>query len=87
MFYVLLPSAGVRTRGARSTSNRQGLMATFHYVPLHSSAGGRRFAVRPTECPVTDDVSGRILRLPFFTTISADDTQRVAGAFLAALRG
>ena len=42
-----------------------GVQPTFHYVPLHSSAPGADVRARePTECPVTDDISGRLLRLP-----------------------
>ena len=36
--------------GARAMHER-GVHATFHYVPLHSSPGGRRFAARPTSAP------------------------------------
>ena len=48
----------------------QGIATTFHYVPLHDSDGGRRFAARPTECPVSSDVSARLVRLPFFNTLT-----------------
>ena len=49
---------------------------TFHYVPLHSSTAGalRR---RPTACPVTDDVSGRLLRLPFYNNLTDAEIDRV----------
>jgi dTDP-4-amino-4,6-dideoxygalactose transaminase len=60
-------------------------MATFHYVPLHSSPGGRRFAARTTECPVTDDVSGRLIRLPFHNALREQDVERVVGTLLEAL--
>jgi dTDP-4-amino-4,6-dideoxygalactose transaminase len=62
-----------------------GINPTFHYVPLHSSEGGRRFAARPTECPVTDEMSGRLLRLPFYNNLSPDDAERVVTSFLTAL--
>jgi len=84
MFYVLLRDHEQRNRVLREMS-AAGVHATFHYVPLHSSPGGRRFAARPTECPVTDDLSGRLLRLPFFTTLSDDDADRVVETFVTAL--
>ena len=62
-----------------------GVMATFHYVPLHSSPGGRRVAARETDCPVTDDVSGRLIRLPFHNALSTQDVERVVSTLLAAL--
>jgi dTDP-4-amino-4,6-dideoxygalactose transaminase len=61
-------------------------MATFHYVPLHSSPGGRRFAARPTECPVTNDIAGRLIRLPFHNQLKSTDIDRVVETFLRAHR-
>lgn len=84
MFYVLLPDAATRDH-VLATLNDDDIYATFHYVPLHSSPGGRRVAARPSECPVTDDISGRLLRLPFYTSIADDDIDRVVEGFVAAL--
>ena len=81
MFYVLLPDQAAPRRGARPAA-RAGVQATFHYVPLHTSDAGRMFAARETECPVTDDISGRLLRLPFHNNLTADDLDRVVTAFL-----
>jgi dTDP-4-amino-4,6-dideoxygalactose transaminase len=63
-----------------------GIQTTFHYVPLHDSDGGRRFSARPVECPVTSDVSGRLVRLPFFNSLSDDELERVVDSFLRATR-
>jgi dTDP-4-amino-4,6-dideoxygalactose transaminase len=62
-----------------------GVQATFHYVPLHSSDAGRRFSARATECPVSDDVSGRLLRLPFSNNLTPDDIARVVASLTGAL--
>jgi dTDP-4-amino-4,6-dideoxygalactose transaminase len=86
MFYVLFPDRS--TRDAVLASMRDdGVQPTFHYVPLHSSPGGRMCAARPTECPVTDDVSGRLLRLPFHNNLSDDDAERVVTSLRSALVG
>ncbi len=69
MFYVLLPDRDTRD-GVLSDLRTAGIQATFHYVPLHSSDAGRRFAAAPTDCPVSEDISGRLLRLPFFNSLS-----------------
>ena len=61
------------------------MQPTFHYVPLHSAPAAAKFAARPTECPVTDDISGRLLRLPFHNNLSIDDADRVVDAFRDAL--
>jgi len=86
MFYLLVRDKQTRDRvlqGMRAA----GVQPTFHYVPLHSSEAGRRFAARPTKCPVTDDVSGRLLRLPFFNNLKADDAQRVVDTLVRVLEG
>jgi dTDP-4-amino-4,6-dideoxygalactose transaminase len=81
MFYLLLPDRETRNAVLGSMRER-GVQATFHYVPLHSSDAGSRFAARPTECPVTDDISGRLVRLPFSNDLTEDECDRVAATFL-----
>ncbi|MCI0687885.1 MAG: dTDP-4-amino-4,6-dideoxygalactose transaminase [Sporichthyaceae bacterium] len=85
MFYVLLPDRQTRD-GVLKSMQADGIHPTFHYVPLHDSEGGRRFAARPTECAVTEDVSGRLLRLPFYNGLTQGDSERVSTSFLTALR-
>ena len=46
---------------------------------------GRTFAARATECPVTDDISGRLLRLPFHNNLTAADVDRVVAAFVSSV--
>ena len=81
MFYLLMSDNRVRN-GVLTGMREENVQPTFHYVPLHSSEAGRMFAARPTECPVTDDISGRLIRLPFYNTITPDDSDRVVETFL-----
>ena len=86
MYHVLLPDRATRDKvlvGMRE----QGVQATFHYVPLHSSDAGRRFAARQIECPVTDDISGRLLRLPFYNNLTEAEAEQVVNAFTNAVAG
>ncbi len=83
MFYVLLP-IGTRTDVLRRMRD-SGVQATFHYVPLHSSTAGRQFAREYRECPVTDDVSSRLIRMPFFNTLSIGEIQTSVDALVSAL--
>lgn len=85
LYYVLVPDRSTRDR-VMAVMRAAGVMATFHYVPLHSSPGGRRFSARPTDCPVTDDVSGRLLRLPFHNALTSQDVERVVETLLKALQ-
>jgi dTDP-4-amino-4,6-dideoxygalactose transaminase len=84
MFYVLLPDRGTRDRVLAGMRDR-GVLATFHFVPLHDSPGGRRFAARDVPCPISERTSARLLRLPFYTDITDTEADEVVEAFLAAL--
>jgi len=81
MFYLLLPDRDTRNAVLESMRT-SGVQATFHYVPLHSSDAGRKFSAHPTDCPVSEDISGRLLRLPFYNELGADDVDRVVHTFL-----
>ncbi len=58
----------------------QGILAVFHYLPLHLSEMGRGFGGRPGDCLITEDVSDRLLRLPFYNDLSESDQQSVIDA-------
>jgi dTDP-4-amino-4,6-dideoxygalactose transaminase len=85
LFYVLMPDHDTRTRVMAQLKD-EGIHTTFHYVPLHNSDGGRHFARREVECPVTVDVSARLMRLPFHNDLSEADTDRVVEALVRATR-
>ena len=63
----------------------QDIAPTFHYVPLHSSEAGRRFAAAYAECPVSDDISGRLIRLPFYNNLTDAESERVIDSFVSVL--
>jgi dTDP-4-amino-4,6-dideoxygalactose transaminase len=84
MFYVVLDDRASRDRVLKSM-NADGVRAVFHYVPLHSSVAGRRFAAWPADCPVSDDISGRLLRLPLHLSLTEQDIDRVVTSFTSAL--
>jgi dTDP-4-amino-4,6-dideoxygalactose transaminase len=78
-FYLLFPEA--RARDAVMESLRAaGIMATFHYVPLHSSPQGRELGYGETALPVTERVAATLLRLPLHALMGEDDVDRVVGA-------
>jgi dTDP-4-amino-4,6-dideoxygalactose transaminase len=84
MFHVLLPDRRTRDRALHAL-NREGITATFHYVPLHSSLMGSKVSARATECPVTDDVSGRLLRLPFYNDLEPATISTIVERFVVAV--
>ncbi len=83
MFYVLMPTPDARSRLIASLRSR-GILAVFHYLPLHLSEMGRRFGGRPGDCPVSESVSERLVRLPFYTSLSEEDQGQVIDAVEAA---
>jgi len=78
LFYLLLPSLAVR-QALIEHLKRQGILAVFHYVPLHLSPYGRRLGGERS-CPVAEDVADRLLRLPLFYDLAAADQGRVIDA-------
>lgn len=84
MFYLLLPDGSARDC-VLAGMREKGVHPTFHYVPLHDSDGGRRFAARETDCPVTSDISARLVRLPFHNNLGEADARRVVETFVSSL--
>ena len=76
MFYLLLPNLDAR-QGLMARLKSKGILSVFHYLPLHLSEMGRRFGGRPGQCPVTEDVSDRLLRLPFYNRLSESEQDLV----------
>jgi dTDP-4-amino-4,6-dideoxygalactose transaminase len=57
----------------------RGISAVFHYLPLHLSSMGRQLGGHPGECPVTENVSDRLVRLPFYNDLTPADLEHVVG--------
>ena len=76
MFYVLMPSREMRDRFIQHLRERE-IYAVFHYVPLHSSPMGQKLGGKVARCPVAEDVSGRLVRLPFFTDLDRENQLRI----------
>ena len=79
MFYLLLPSLEVRQALIAHLKER-GILSVFHYLPLHLSDMGQHFGGKEGDCPVTEDVSDRLLRLPFYNDLNEADQAYVVEA-------
>ena len=79
MFYLLLPSLKERQAFINHLKVNE-IMSVFHYLPLHLSEMGLKFGGKVGDCPVTEDISDRLVRLPFFNTLSTADLERVVEA-------
>jgi len=86
MFYVLLPDAATRSALIRHLLEH-GILSVFHYVPLHLSPMGRSYGYREGQLPVTESLSERVLRLPFYFELEPARQDEVIETLVAYLRG
>jgi dTDP-4-amino-4,6-dideoxygalactose transaminase len=82
MFHLLLPTAEMRDVLLLHLKEVN-VQAVCHYLPLHLSKMGVQFGGNLGDCPVTETVSQRLVRLPFYNDLSDDDLNRVLAAVTA----
>jgi dTDP-4-amino-4,6-dideoxygalactose transaminase len=76
LFYLLAEDLRVRTRLIDHLKQR-GILAVFHYVPLHTSPVGQEMGYRAGMLPVTEDRADRLVRLPLYAGLSDDQASRI----------
>jgi len=84
IYYVLLSPRYDRTLILEQLQ-AAGIYAVFHYVPLHKSLAGQRIGRIHGNLDVTDDCSGRIIRLPLWHGLNSEQTQYIIDKFHAIL--
>jgi dTDP-4-amino-4,6-dideoxygalactose transaminase len=84
LFYLLMPTREARDGLIKHLAARK-IHAVFHYVPLHSSPFSKERGFDGVNLPVTDDLAGRLVRLPCFFDLEKDDQDRVIDAVEAFL--
>jgi dTDP-4-amino-4,6-dideoxygalactose transaminase len=78
IFHLLYPDARLRDEALRSLRSA-GILATFHYVPLHSAPHARSLGLAQ-DLPVTESVAARLLRLPLHPGLTGEDVDDVVAA-------
>ena len=81
MFYILLPNLDLRQRFIQYLRDL-GIYSVFHYLPLHLSDMGQHFDGKVGGCPVTEDVSDRLVRLPFHNGLTNSEQELAIEAIL-----
>jgi dTDP-4-amino-4,6-dideoxygalactose transaminase len=76
MYYLIVDDVDTRTRLIASL-REVGIHAVFHYVPLHSSPMGQRFGYRDGDLPNTERISQRLVRLPFYYSLTRGEQDEV----------
>jgi dTDP-4-amino-4,6-dideoxygalactose transaminase len=81
MFYLLLPTLDLRQKLIADLRQR-GIYCVFHYLPLHLSDMGRRYGGEAGDCPVTEQVSDQLIRLPFHNGLTGAEQEQVIEAIM-----
>lgn len=76
LFYILLKDQESRN-ALMDNLKARGILAVFHYIPLHLSPIGRAMGYTEGQLPVTESISGRLLRLPFYYDLKVEDQAAV----------
>ncbi|MBK7482146.1 MAG: dTDP-4-amino-4,6-dideoxygalactose transaminase [Flavobacteriales bacterium] len=76
MYYLVLPTAADRDRFIAHLADHR-IKAVFHYLPLHLSEFAAQWGGGIGDCPVTESVSDRLVRLPFYTSLTEEDQDLV----------
>lgn len=78
MYYVLTNSIEERTELIEFLRS-VGILAVFHYVPLHSSPAARAMGLSGPSLPVTDTISERLVRLPMYYDLANHQIDEICG--------
>lgn len=76
MFFMLAPRPSARDAFLEHMKSR-GVLAVSHYQPLNTSAMGAAFGGREGDCPVSEAVSVRVVRLPFYNLMTPESQEVV----------
>ncbi len=80
MYYLLMATPGDRSAFIEHLK-MQGISAVFHYLPLHlSEYAASRWGGKSGDCPIAEDVSERIVRLPFYSGMTEAEQALVVSA-------
>ena len=84
MYYVII-AEGINRQGLLQQLNAAGVNAVFHYVPLHLSPAGQRLGRVVGHLQVTEESASRLIRLPLWVGMTADELNYVTSVLEASL--
>lgn len=79
LYHLILPNGGARDRLLEHL-RALGILGVFHYQALNASPMGQRLGGRVGQCPVSEDVSMRLVRLPMFFSLTHEEQEQVIDA-------
>ncbi len=86
MFYIILKDEETRN-ALMDYLKSNGILAIFHYLPLHLSLIGRSMGYKDDQFPVTESMSGRLLRLPFYYNLKKEEQDEVVRSIKIFFKG
>lgn len=84
MYYILL-APDINRQSVLNNLKRKNIFPVFHYVPLHSSPGGKRYGKTQGVLKVTDDLANRLLRLPLWIGLNSEQQERIVQSIVNAV--
>jgi len=84
IFYIICKNSATRNFMLTYLRN-SGVLATFHYIPLHSSPYGKKLGFKKNDFPITEEVSACLIRLPLYAGMKNKEVDYVANALAAGL--
>ena len=79
VFFMLMPSLEIRDSLLQHLREKQ-VIATFHYVPLHSSPAGKKYGRTHGSMEKTDSFSNRLVRLPLWAGMTEEQIDFVVSS-------
>lgn len=76
IYYFLTESQKVRDE-LLSYLKQENIESVFHYIPLHNSPAGKKFGKTYGELIQTQDISGRLVRLPMWAELDRETQVRI----------
>ncbi len=84
MYYVLL-APNIDRQDVLDELKTQQIFSVFHYVPLHSSPGGKRYGRAHGELEVTNTHSERLIRLPLWVGLANEQQEHIVSTLESAV--
>ena len=81
MFYLILPDLKSRNK-IIDFLKKKSILSVFHYIPLHTSPMGKKFGYCHGDLPVTEFISERLLRLPFYNNMNHEDQKLIVESIM-----
>lgn len=84
IYFLLMDSLATRTK-VLDYLKKNGVQATFHYIPLHSSPAGQKYGRTVGDLALTNHLSDRVLRLPMSANMTLVEVDRIIALVFEAL--